>query len=163
MIRNGLFFSAINLYYIYMEFEHFKVIIFFNIDDFVFLTSLFDPFLTSVVLRGVGNYLRMTPSGLFLSLSNLYCIYMEFEYFKVIIFFNIHDFVFLTPLWIHFDPFLTSVMPSGVCNYLKMISNGLFSSAINLYYIYMEFEHFQVVIFINIDDFVFLTPLWTHF
>ena len=56
-----------------------------------------------------------------------------------------------------FDPFLTSVMPSGVCNYLKMISNGLFSSAINLYYIYMEFEHFPVIIFVNIDDYVFLT------
>ena len=46
----------------------------------------------------------------------------------------------------------------GVGNYLRMIPNGLFLSAINLYYIYMEFEHFKVIIFFNIDDFLFLNP-----
>ena len=101
----------------------------------------------------------MIRNGLFLSAINLHYIYIEFEHFKVIIFFNIGDSAFLTPI----VPIFDLCGAQWVCHYLKMIRNGLFFSAINLYYIYMEFEHFKVIIFFNIDDFVFLTSLFDPF
>ena len=91
-----------------MEPEYFKGNIFFDIDDIVFLTPfsfILDPFFDLWDVLDYCLLLQMTCSWLFPSPTNLYYIYMKFEYRKVNIFFDIDDFVFLTPFGFILDPF----------------------------------------------------------
>ena len=61
MIPDGVFLSAINLYYIYMKLEYLKDIIFYIIEDYVFSTPFWTLFYLCCVL-GLGHYLKMIPN-----------------------------------------------------------------------------------------------------
>ena len=99
---------------------------------------------------------------LFFSNTKLYYILVKLEHSNFIIFFNIVEFVFLTHLPLHFGPILDFSDVLLLNYYFKVVYMLLFLSSTNLYYILVKLEHSIFIIFFNIVEFLFLTPLQRH-
>ena len=117
--------SPTNLYYIFTKLDHSNFIIFFNIADDVFLTHLqlhFKPIFDFWDVLDLSHDFRRAYIWLFLSPTNLYYILVKLEDSNFTIFFNIADYVCLTPsrpsFWSHFWPFrhlgAKSILQKGI-------------------------------------------------
>ena len=91
---------------------------------------------------------------MFSSPTNLYYILVKLEHSNFIIFFNIVDIVFLTPLQLHFRPIFDLSDVLQLNYYFKSVNILLFSSLTNLYYILVKLEHSNCIILTAIDAIV---------
>ena len=104
------------------------------------------------------NYFRSTWFVSLLLPFQIYYILVKLEHFNSIISIYIGNFMFLTPLQLHFVP---TCDPWKVCqpiNYWRSTWFVLFWLPIHLHYIFVKLKHFNDIICIIINDFVFWTP-----
>ena len=150
----------IHLYYILVKLEHLSEIIWVIIDDFLFLIPYSIncwPFLASYGILQPNISVGSEYLVSLLLLTHLYYILVKLENFSDIIWTIIVDFMFLTLFSINFWPFLTSyetLEPNISIRSGYLVSLWLL---IHLFYILVKLEFLSDIIWIIIDDFVFLT------
>ena len=96
----------------------------------------------------VGEFCSLTGRGLV----------PNYSFKRPIIFSNIVDFLLLNPLQLHFGPIFDLPGALKLNYFFRRVFILLFQSPANLYYIFMKLEHPIFTIYLNIVDFVLLTP-----
>ena len=92
---------------------------------------------------------------LFLSPTNWYYILVKFEHSNFIIFFNIVDFVFLTPSSFILGPFFAISDVLEQSPDFRRVYIWLLMSLTNLCYVLVKLDNFNFTILFNIFDFCF--------